>query len=229
MDVVLIAAAGVLAPFVVFAIWRRIPPDPDMRSWLAHWASRLRLGRKTDAESEAQVDRFERDRTRMVSPILAEPPHERVSDEPEKKDWVRGVTHTVPIRRLAVSAAPRAAVKRANQTSRSASNGRPDPQWPALDTTNGYIRPSSQEACPRCQESASRGATYCHACGRRLASDATSVPTEQGPALAEGAEQAPARAEAADQPPKKVARKGAKKGVGSHSRTSPRLGRSSLP
>ena len=56
MDVVLIAAAGVLAPLVVFAIWRRIPPDPDMKLWLAYWASRLRPGRKTAAKSEARVD-----------------------------------------------------------------------------------------------------------------------------------------------------------------------------
>lgn len=210
MEVVLIAAAGVLAPFVVFAIWRRIPPDPDMRLWLAHWASRIRPGRNSDAELEAQVDRVERKRTRMVRPIVAEPPQERVSDEPEK-DWVRGVTHTVPIRRLAVSAAPRAAVNRSNRTSQSASNSRPDPEWPALDTTNGYMRPSSQEACPRCLESASRGAAYCHACGRRLASDATSVPMEQGPVLAEGA----------DQPPTES--------VGSRTRRSARLGRSSLP
>ena len=209
MDVVLIAAAGVLAPFVVFAIWRRMPPDLDVKFSLAHWAGRIRSGMKTAAQSEARVDRLEGKRTPLRRPILAEHSLRRDAAEPIEVS-VRGVTPTGSIRRLVVSAEPNA-VRQAKRKSRSGGNGRLEPQWPAADATDGYIRPSSQEACPRCQDSASRGATYCHACGRRLASDATPVPSEQEPAPAEGA----------DQPKKKRVR--------SRTRTSPRLGRSSLP
>ena len=210
MDVVLIAVAGVLAPFVVFALWRRIPPDLDVQESLARWASRLRPGRKPAATSDARVDPVDHPGTPLSRPILAEPPDGRVAVGPGKGS-VQDVGPRSSIRRLAVSGAPRT-VGQSKPTSPSGSNGRPEPQWPAADASNGYIRPSSEEACPRCREFASRGAAYCHACGRRLVGDATSVPIE--PAAAAAAEK--------DRPP-------GREGVGSRSRTSPRLGRSSLP
>ena len=184
--------------------------DPEWKLWLAYWASRLRPGRKPAAKSEARVDPVDHTGTPLSRPFLAEHPDGRVAVGPGNGS-VRDATPNGSIRRLVVSAQPKA-VRQSKAKSRSGSNGRPDPQWPAADATNGYIRPSSQEACPRCEDSASRGATYCHACGRRLASDATSVPPAPGPVLAEGAEQPPKR-----------------KAVGSRTRRSPRLGRSSLP
>ena len=210
MDVVLIAAAGVLAPLVVFALWRRIPPDPDMRLWLAHWASRLRPGRKPAAKSEARVDPVDHTGTPLSRPILAEHPDGRVAVGPGKGS-VRDVTPTGSIRRLVVSARPR----------RSGSPRRNRSQQATADRTHSgrrsTLRMATSVPVPRrpaldARNSASRGAAYCHACGRRLVSDATSVPIEQAPAAAEGT----------DRPPKR-------KGVGSRSRTSPRLGRSSLP
>ena len=190
MDVVLIAAAGVLAPFVVFALWRLIPSDLDVTWSPAHWASRIRPGRKTAAKSEARVDPVEHTGTPMSRPILAEHPDGRVAVGPGKGSVQDVDPNGVRFDGLSFPGRP----GRSGSPSRNrgqAAMSRPEPQWPAADATNGYIRPSSQQACPRCQDSASRGAAYCHACGRRLASDATSVPTEQGPALAEGAEQPP--------------------------------------
>ena len=84
MDVVLIAAAGVLAPFVVFALWRLIPSDRDMTWSPADWASRIRPGRKTAAKSEARVDPVEHTGTPLSRPILAEHPDGRVAVGPGK-------------------------------------------------------------------------------------------------------------------------------------------------
>ena len=206
MDVLLIAAAGVLAPLLVFALWRLLPSDLDVTWSPAHWASQIRPGRKSAAKAEARVDPVEPTKTPMSRPILAEHPDERVAVGPGKRS-VEGWTPTSSIRRLAVSGAAR----QSKPTSLSRSYGRPEPQWPDADATNGYIRPGSQQSCPRCQGSALRGATYCLACGRKLTMAAGSDPTEQGPALADGVEQPPEKA------------------VGSPTRRAPRLGRSSLP
>ena len=50
----------------------------------------------------------------------------------------------------------------------------PVPAWPAGDPVapNGYIRLDPGGECPRCAVSASRGAHFCQACGRRLSASA---------------------------------------------------------
>ena len=209
MDVVLIAVAGVLAPFVVFAIWRRIPPTSMFRS-------RLRVGQPTQTWQKTGGDVRRTRRPGRPPGNAPEPSYSRRAPGRTCCGWAgKGVG---PGRRPSEFdstacrfRSPRT-VGQSKPTSPSGSNGRPEPQWPDADASNGYIRPSSEEACPRCREFASRGAAYCHACGRRLVGDATSVPIEPAAAAADGKDRPPGR-----------------EGVGSRSRTSPRLGRSSLP
>ena len=138
MDVLLIAAAGVLAPLLVFALWRLIPSDQHVTWSPARWAGDSDLAERR-RRNPGTVDPDEHTETPMSRPILAEPPDGRVAVGPGK-GTVQDATPRSSIRRLAVSGAPRA-VRQSKSKSRSGTKVRSEPQWPPARSVNGYIRP----------------------------------------------------------------------------------------
>lgn len=189
MDVILIAIAGLSAPFLVLVVWRLTPPDMDIPLSPARWIRRIRHGKTASIEADDGWS----EQTASTGAILGQ--HELGGDEVEQPAVaVRNVTR-IAIRELDGSAAPKP-VKRSRRTPRSAAKKAPEVQWPDPEVLQSYIRPSSKQACPRCQDSASRGAAYCHACGRKLGTGST----EPSRVPAAGAEHL-GRTEARPEPP----------------------------
>jgi hypothetical protein len=207
MDIILIAAAGLSAPFLVLVLWRRIPQGLEIRATPRRWNRRAGSGRMPPGP-ETLVGSAEPKPAPSSGPILAE--HTLGRDAVEQPgNAVRDVSPSA-IRRLVVSGTPEV-VKRSKRRHPSGSKKPPEPQWPDAQATHAYIRPSSEQACPRCRESASRGAAYCHACGRKLGTGVTATLPQPEPVLAADSQEKP------------------RKEVGAGRRTSRRLERSSMP
>jgi hypothetical protein len=188
MDIIVIAIAGLSAPFLVLVVWRVIPPDMDIPLSAARWIRRIGAGPTASIEGDEDSSK----QAASGGVILSQ-------HEPARDEIVQPTVAVANVTRIAtrdpdVSAAPKS-VKRSRRTPRSASKKAPDVQWPDSEVGQSYIRPSSEQACPRCQDSASRGAAYCQACGRKLGTGAT----EPNPVRAAGAERV-GRSEARPKP-----------------------------
>ena len=144
MDVVLIAAAGVLAPFLVFALWRLIPSDRDVSVVAGSTGpARSDLAEKRRRNPRHESTRIEPTGTPMSRPILAEHPDERVAVGPGK-----GSVEDVDPKEFefdGLSFPGRPAVRQSKPTSRSRS------QWPARAAVAGcrcheWLHPSQFSA-----------------------------------------------------------------------------------
>ena len=135
MDVLLIAAAGVLAPLLVFALWRLIPSDQHV-TWSPALGRPIRTWQKDGGEIRGTG------RPGRTHRNAAEPPYSRRAGQTSAywagRGTVQDATPRSSIRRLAVSGAPRA-VRQSKSKSRSGTKVRSEPQWPPARSVNGYI------------------------------------------------------------------------------------------